>query len=77
MASYMSVNRTPLTIAFAKAHKAACDETLDPSTRKRFKAIATEIWRACDEQQTMPADLPAPLQALAETGPAPEKAGRA
>lgn len=61
----MSVDRTSLQTAFAKAHRAACDESLDPSARKRFKEIAAEIWRACGEQQTMPATLPSELQALA------------
>lgn len=69
MASYMSVERTSITTAFAKAHKGACDETLTPALRKRFKEIAAEIWRACGENQTMPVTLPEPIQDLAEAGP--------
>ncbi len=59
MATYMSVERTAIQTAFAKAHKAACDETLTPAIRKRFKGIAAEIWRACGEGKTMPSRLPA------------------
>jgi hypothetical protein len=70
MASYMSVNRTLIQTAFAKAHRLSQKENLDPAAVRREAAnIAKLIWRACGEPAQVPATLPEEMQILAELGP--------
>jgi len=56
--TYMTVEREAIQIAFAKAHRGACDESLPRDVARRFKEIAAAIWKACGENQAMPTRLP-------------------
>ncbi len=69
MASYMSVNRTLIQTAFARAHRLSQRENLNPDIRREAMAIASFIWRACGEPAQVPATLPEEMQVLAELGP--------
>lgn len=66
--TYMSVEREQLQVAFALAHKLACNETLTLEIRRQAKDCATAIWKSCGEQKPMPRTLP---EGYPGTNPAP------